>query len=259
MLGFKAAYLLCGHSEVPQASLIVPAVDGSVSRDKRATVSTWLDCSRLMSDFRGRSREFIKAYFCHKTHRFLPLCVLGNRSKGLLLPILCKPTDLPTASRPRSDGTSLKSHCLNPNHHHVYRHVDTIPFLSKSHHPLCDNAVHVRAPYALPVRIARLDNFYQMMSYHNHHYPKSLHSHRQKNGWNNHPTKMILNRHLIHYRYLRLRQLRLLKQLFPHPLVHQIIAFFVPSSFKIGLPFSSVIISPNISRVLFLGVAVNAK
>lgn len=77
--------------------------------------STWLDCSRLMSDFCGRSREFIKACFSRKIHRFLPLCVLGNRSKALLLPIICKSTDLPTASRLRSEGTSLKSHRLNSN------------------------------------------------------------------------------------------------------------------------------------------------
>lgn len=82
-------------------------------RDNFTTVSTWLDCSRLMSNFSGRSREFIKAYFCLKTHRFLPLCVLGNRSKCLLLPIICKRTGLPTASRLCSGGTSLKSHCLN--------------------------------------------------------------------------------------------------------------------------------------------------
>lgn len=41
--------------------------------DIKHTVSTWLDCSRLMSDFHGRSREFIKACFCLETHRFLPL------------------------------------------------------------------------------------------------------------------------------------------------------------------------------------------
>ena len=81
--------------------------------DINTTVSTWLDCSRLMSDFCCRSREFIKAYFCHKTHRFLPLSVLGNRSKDLLLPIICKPTVLPTASRLRSEGTIQKSHRLN--------------------------------------------------------------------------------------------------------------------------------------------------
>jgi len=54
-----------------------------------------------------------KRVFFHKTHRFLPLYVLGNRSKALLLPIICKRTDLPTASRLRSEGTSLKSHRLN--------------------------------------------------------------------------------------------------------------------------------------------------
>ena len=83
--------------------------------DSKHTVSTWLDCSRLMSDFSSGSREFIKACFFRKTHRFLPLCVLGNRSKALLLPIICKRTDLPTASRLRSEGTSLKSHRLNSN------------------------------------------------------------------------------------------------------------------------------------------------
>ena len=83
--------------------------------DIKHTVSTWLDCSRLMSDFSSGSREFIKACFFRKTHRFLPLCVLGNRSKALLLPIICKRTDLPTASRLRSEGTSLKSHRLNSN------------------------------------------------------------------------------------------------------------------------------------------------
>lgn len=74
------------------------------------------DMARLLqtvSNFGCRSREFIKAYFCLKTYRFLPLCVLGNRSKCLLLPIICKPTGLPTASRLCSGGTSLKSHCLN--------------------------------------------------------------------------------------------------------------------------------------------------
>ena len=81
--------------------------------DINTTHSTWLDCSRLMSDFSSGSREFIKACFFRKTHRFLPLCVLGNRSKALLLPIICKRTDLPTASRLRSEGTSLKSHRLN--------------------------------------------------------------------------------------------------------------------------------------------------
>ena len=82
--------------------------------ERRHATSTWLDCSRLMSDFSGRSREFIKACFFHKTHRFLPLYVLGNRSKTLLLPIkICKRTDVPTASRLRSDGTSPKSHRLN--------------------------------------------------------------------------------------------------------------------------------------------------
>ena len=83
--------------------------------DIKQTVSTWLDCSRLMSDFCCRSREFIKAYSCLKTHRFLPLPVLGNRSKDLLLPIICKSTDLPTASRLRSEGICPKSHRLNSN------------------------------------------------------------------------------------------------------------------------------------------------
>ena len=81
--------------------------------DINTTHSTWLDCSRLMSEFSVRSREFIKACFFRKTHRFLPLYVLGNRSKTLLLLIICKRTDLPTASRLRSEGTCLKSHRLN--------------------------------------------------------------------------------------------------------------------------------------------------
>ena len=81
--------------------------------ERKQTTSTWLDCSRLMSDFSVRSREFIKACFCRKTHRLLPLYVLGNRSKTLLLLIICKRTDSPTASRLRSEGTSLKSHRLN--------------------------------------------------------------------------------------------------------------------------------------------------
>ena len=56
-----------------------------------------------------------KRVFCRKTHRFLPLYVLGNRSKTLLLPIIGKHTDLPTASRLRSKGTSPKFHRLNLN------------------------------------------------------------------------------------------------------------------------------------------------
>lgn len=96
-----------------------------------ATHSTWLDCSRLMSDFSVRSREFIKAYFCLKTHRFLPLYVLGNRSKTLLLLIISKHTDLPTASRLRSDGTSLKPHRLNIRIliHQVFLQIRILPFL----------------------------------------------------------------------------------------------------------------------------------
>lgn len=71
------------------------------------------DGCRVCSQIRVRSREFIKACFFHKIHRFLPLCVLGNRSKTLLLPIICKRTNLPTVSRPHSEGISLKSHRLN--------------------------------------------------------------------------------------------------------------------------------------------------
>ena len=56
------------------------------TRESPTTHSVWLDCSKLMSDFCGRSREFIKACFCLKTHRSFPLSVLGNRSKTLLLP-----------------------------------------------------------------------------------------------------------------------------------------------------------------------------
>ena len=73
------------------------------------------DGCQVCSQIRVRSREFIKACFFRKTHRFLPLCVLGNRSKALLLPIICKHTDLPTASRLRSKGTSPKFHRLNLN------------------------------------------------------------------------------------------------------------------------------------------------
>ena len=94
-------------------------------------VSTWLDCSRLMSDFSVRSREFIKACFCLETHRFLPLYVLGNRSKTLLLLIICKRRDLPTASRLRSKGTSLKSHRLNIRSliHQAFLQIQILPFL----------------------------------------------------------------------------------------------------------------------------------
>ena len=60
-----------------------------------------------------------KRVFCRKTHRFLPLYVLGNRSKTLLLPIICKSTYSPTASRPRTEETSLKSHRLNSNNAYV--------------------------------------------------------------------------------------------------------------------------------------------
>ena len=64
---------------------------------------------------RGRRGNLSKRVFTLKHNRFLPLSVLGNRSKTLLLPIICKPTDLPTASRLRSEGTGLKSHRLNSN------------------------------------------------------------------------------------------------------------------------------------------------
>ena len=102
-------------------------------RDINTTVATWLDCSRLMSDFSVRSREFIKACFCLKTHQFLPLSVLGNRSKTLLLPIICKPTDLPIASRLCSKRTSLKSHRLNSD---VTKTHIQCPVLSPIHFPV---------------------------------------------------------------------------------------------------------------------------
>ena len=72
-----------------------------------------VECVARFAIVRGRSRRFIKACCFLKSHRFLPLSVLGNRSKTLLLPIICKPTDFPIASRLRSEGTSLKSHRLN--------------------------------------------------------------------------------------------------------------------------------------------------
>ena len=65
--------------------------------------------------FCGRSREFIKACFHLKTNRFFPLCVFENKSKCLLLLIICKHTYLPTASRLCSEGTSLNFHRLNSN------------------------------------------------------------------------------------------------------------------------------------------------
>lgn len=111
-------YTLCENQT--QTSMLLRFISQAVKlmnywgfRVSRTAVSTWLDCSRLMSDFSSRLREFIKTCFCLKTHRFLPLYVLGNRSKTLLLPIICKTSDLPTASRLRSDGTDRKSHRLN--------------------------------------------------------------------------------------------------------------------------------------------------
>ena len=99
--------------------------------DINTTHSTWLDCSRLMSDFSGRSREFIKACFRLETHLFLPLYVLGNRSKTLLLLIICKRTNLPTASRLRSEETSPKSHPLDLRDfiHLVFRQIQILLFL----------------------------------------------------------------------------------------------------------------------------------
>ena len=141
--GSKASYAYPRHSphtahrimvlceQAPTAPYARSARGSLLTRDIKTTVSTWLDCSRLMSDFSVRSREFIKAYFCLKTHRFLPLYVLGNRSKTLLLLIISKHTDLPTASRLRSDGTSLKPHRLNIRIliHQVFLQIRILPFL----------------------------------------------------------------------------------------------------------------------------------
>lgn len=124
------------------------------TRDINTTHSTWLDCSRLMSDFCGRSREFIKACFCHKTHRFLPLSVLGNRSKTLLLPIICKSTYSPTASRLRSERTSLKSHRLDSNHHRAFHRV-YMDLHELSFHSVDDHIPTHHVPVVMSVQIGR--------------------------------------------------------------------------------------------------------
>ena len=80
-----------------------PSPHGSVA-------SAWC---RVCSQIRARSRELVKVRFFPKTHRFLLLSVLGNRSKTLLLPIICSPTDLSTASRLCSEEISPKSHRLH--------------------------------------------------------------------------------------------------------------------------------------------------
>ena len=117
--------------------------------DSRHTHSTWLDCSRLMSDFSSRSREFIKACFRLETHLFLPLYVLGNRSKTLLLPIICKHTVLPTASRPRSDGTSLKSHRLNSDTLLCYSSFT--PFIASSAFRIISNCSLLQKGFSLSI------------------------------------------------------------------------------------------------------------
>ena len=85
--------------------------------DIKQTVSTWLDCPRLMSTLR-RIEPFVRgnismAFFDLKIAIFSTALVCGNRSMWLSLLIIYKCTDLPTASRLRSDGTSPKSHRLD--------------------------------------------------------------------------------------------------------------------------------------------------
>ena len=134
-----------------------------------------------------------KRVFCLKTHRFLPLYVLGNRSKTLLLPIkICKRTDVPTASRLRSDGTSPKSHRLDSNHHRAFcykknmksiqRVIDTTSLITRLYAYGKDGMTFASinggneyvqdTTYTSEIRIATLDcsnftNPYQMLEYAN--------------------------------------------------------------------------------------------
>lgn len=60
-----------------------------------------------------RSRKHIHCHFDLKIAIFSTALILGNRSKSLLLLIICSPGKTPIASRLRSAGTILKSHRLN--------------------------------------------------------------------------------------------------------------------------------------------------
>ncbi len=87
-----------------------------------------VECVAKFAFVRG---NLSKRVFAVKHTVFLPLYVLGNRSKTMLLPIICITTDLPTASRLRSEETSLKAHRLNSNSSHdricifSHFHMDT--------------------------------------------------------------------------------------------------------------------------------------
>ncbi len=125
-------------------------------------------------------QSFARIYqitFCKKYTGFLFSSAPGNGSTTLLLLIICGRAELLTASRPRSGETRPKTHHLDSSYR-IYRHVDTVLFLSRPHHLLCDNAVHARTPHALQVKTSHLDNPHQRTDYHNHHHPECLHSHR---------------------------------------------------------------------------------
>ena len=62
-----------------------------------------------------RSRKYVNGIFGLKNAIFTTANVLGNRSTSTALLIIWSHPDLSIVSRPRSDGTSLKSHRLNLN------------------------------------------------------------------------------------------------------------------------------------------------
>ena len=116
-LGVGCPILKFGHIHIFQRELNpnLFRVDITLGKqDNRLNMARLLqidvECVAKFAFVRG---NLSKSVFAVKHTDFYPLYVLGNRSKTLLLLIICKRTDSPTASRLCSDGTSPKSHRLN--------------------------------------------------------------------------------------------------------------------------------------------------
>ena len=89
-----------------------------------------------------------KRVFVSKHTDFCP-CTFSETGQRPLLPIICKSTDFPTASRLRSEGTSLKSHRLNSDTCLCYSSFT--PFIASSAFRIISNCSLLQKGFSLSI------------------------------------------------------------------------------------------------------------